>query len=170
MNLTIENTSDLQSNTAKSAGGGRFLTFFLANEEYGFEILKVQEIIVFQSITPVPRTPQFIRGVINLRGKIIPVLDLRTKFGMEQVEPTNETCIIVVRVDSIEMGILVDKVSEVLEIQGGNIEPVPHFGNGFDTNFILGLGKSQGKVKILINVEEVLSTDEIRAAKSSVVN
>ncbi len=170
MNLATENTSNMQSGAAKSTYGGRFLTFFLSNEEYGFEILKVQEIIGFQSITPVPRAPEFIRGIVNLRGKIIPILDLRTKLGMPPVEPTSETCIIVIRVNSIEMGILVDKVSEVVEIQGGNIEPVPHFGNGIDTNFILGLGKSQGKVKILINVEEILSTDEIRAAQSAVVN
>ncbi len=161
MKLAVENASTIKPMPENPAFGGRFLTFFLSNEEYGFEILKVQEIIGFQLITPIPNTPEFIRGVINLRGKIIPVLDLRAKFGMNPVETTSASSIIVVRLDSLEMGILVDKVSEVLEIAPGNIDPVPYFGIGIDTNFILGLGKSQSKVRILLNIDEVLSTDEV---------
>ncbi|MBM3224902.1 MAG: chemotaxis protein CheW, partial [Candidatus Tectomicrobia bacterium] len=93
--------------------GGKFLTFFLAHEEYGIEILKVQEIIGMMSVTPVPRTPAFVQGVINLRGKVIPIIDLRLKFGMPAMEQTEETCIIVVQARGMEMGIVVDKVSEV---------------------------------------------------------
>jgi purine-binding chemotaxis protein CheW len=161
MDLAIEHTPSTKPMPGKPALGGRFLTFYLSSEEYGFEILKVQEIIGFQVITPVPNTPECVRGVINLRGKVVPVLDLRAKFGMSPVEPTAETCIIVVRLDLLEMGILVDRVSEVLEIAPENIDPVPYFGVGINTNFILGLGKSQGKVRILLAIDKVLSMDEV---------
>src|SRR5713226_7769151 len=136
--------------------GGKFLMFFLASEEYGIEILKVQEIIGMMNITRVPRTPHFIRGVINLRGKVIPVVDLRLKFGMESKEQTAETCIIVVQTAGIEMGIIVDKVSEVRAIAGRDIEDAPSFGAGVDTDYIFGIGKSDGRVKLLLDIDKVL--------------
>ncbi len=145
--------------------GGKYLTFRLADEEYGVEILKVREIIGLMEITKVPRTPHFVRGVINLRGKVIPVVDLRAKFGLEHAEDTEETCIIVVEVDrensSVQMGILVDTVSEVLDIEGEEIEETPSFGMDVDTKFILGMAKAKGSVKILLNIEEVLTTGEL---------
>jgi len=141
--------------------GGKFLTFFLAGEEYGIEILKVHEIIGMMPITRVPRTPAFIRGVINLRGKVIPIVDLRLKFGMESVEQTAETCIIVVHVEGIEMGIVVDRVSEVLNIGGSEIEDAPSFGEDVNTDYILGIGKTQAKVKILLDIDRVLSTQDV---------
>ena len=145
--------------------GGKYLTFRLGGEEYGLEILKVREIIGLMDITVVPRTPAHVRGVINLRGKIIPVLDLRVKFGMPSVENTEETCIIVVEVhkneESVEMGILVDKVSEVLDIKSEDIEDAPSFGSGFDVTFILGMAKAEDSVKILLNIDAVLQGDEI---------
>ena len=151
--------------TGKQRGGkvsgGKFLTFFLAGEEYGIEILKVHEIIGMMPITRVPRTPEFIRGVINLRGKVIPIVDLRLKFGMESVEQTSETCIIVVHVEGIEMGIVVDRVSEVLNIASGEIEDAPSFGRDVNTDYILGIGKTQSKVKILLDIDRVLSTQEV---------
>ncbi|MBI5878011.1 MAG: chemotaxis protein CheW [Chloroflexi bacterium] len=141
--------------------GGKFLTFFLGGEEYGLEILKVHEIIGAMTITPVPRTPEYIRGVINLRGKIIPIVDVRLKFGMPAVAQTDETCIIVVQAQQTQMGIVVDKVSEVLDIAAGNIEDAPTFGSGVNTDFILGIGKSQGRVKLLLDIDKVLSAREI---------
>jgi purine-binding chemotaxis protein CheW len=108
--------------------------------------------------------------VINLRGKVIPVMDLRAKFAMPQIHSTNETCIIVVRVGSLEMGIVVDKVSEVLEIAAEQIEAVPHFGVAINTDFILGLGKHQNKVKILLDIDKVLSADDWATVESSAVN
>jgi purine-binding chemotaxis protein CheW len=144
-----------------SVAGGGFLTFYLGTEEYGVEILKVQEIIGVLPITPVPRTPHFILGVINLRGKVIPVVDLRLKFGMASVEHTSETCIIVVNVRGINMGIAVDKVSEVVNISSKDIEEPPSFGSEVNTEFIMGIGKSQGKVKILLDIDKVLSTQEV---------
>jgi purine-binding chemotaxis protein CheW len=141
--------------------GGKFLTFFLAGEEHGIEILKVHEIIGMMPITSVPRTPSYIRGVINLRGKVIPIVDLRLKFGMESMDQTSETCIIVVHLKGVEVGIVVDKVSEVLNIAGGDIEDAPSFGAEVNTDYILGIGKSQGKVKILLDIDRVLSHTEI---------
>ncbi|MBI3658737.1 MAG: chemotaxis protein CheW [Acidobacteria bacterium] len=141
--------------------GEKFLTFFLAGEEYGIEILKVQEIIGMMGITRVPRTPHFVRGVINLRGKVIPVVDLRLKFGMESIEQTAENCIIVVQTVGVEMGIIVDKVSEVSDIAGKDIDEAPSFGADVQTDYILGIGKSQGRVKLLLDIDKVLSTQEL---------
>lgn len=140
---------------------GKYLTFRLSGEEYGLEILKVREIIGLMNITPVPRAPGFVRGVINLRGKIIPVIDLRAKFGMSTTEDTDETCIIVVNVasstGSLDMGILVDSVSEVLDIAGDEIDAPPSFGGEVETDFILGMAKTNGTVKILLAIERVLA-------------
>ncbi len=140
---------------------GKYLTFFLAGEEYGLEILKVREIIGLMDITDVPGTPAFVKGVINLRGKVIPVLDLRSKFGMETAEQTEETCIIVVDVGTVEMGIVVDKVSEVLDIAAEDIEDAPSFGVDVNTDFILGMGKAEGSVKILLDIDKVLTSSEV---------
>lgn len=144
--------------------GGKFLTFQLEGEVFGLEILKVQEIMGLIAITRVPRTPAFIRGVINLRGKVIPVVDLRLKFGMPHKEDTDRTCIIVVQVTRdnrrITMGTIVDEVSEVLDIQSGQIENTPEFGTSVDTTFILGIGKVGNKVVLLLDVDKVMTTDE----------
>jgi purine-binding chemotaxis protein CheW len=126
--------------------GGKFLTFFLAKEEYGIEILKVQEIIGYMAITPVPRTPEHLRGVINFRGKIIPVVDLRLKLGLPAAEGQN--CIIVVRARGLEIGITVDQVSEVANIADKDIEPVPAFGNGVATEDLLGHRQNGGRVRL----------------------
>lgn len=146
---------------------GKYLTFKLAAEDYGLEILKVQEIIKMMEITKVPRTPHFVRGVINLRGKVIPVVDLRLKFGMSEMETTDKTCVIVVQVARgggiVTMGIIVDEVSEVLDIAAEDIEPSPSFGTTVDTRFILGMAKTKGSVKILLDIDKVLSGDELEA-------
>ncbi|NLF29813.1 MAG: purine-binding chemotaxis protein CheW [Planctomycetes bacterium] len=141
--------------------GGKYLTFMLAKETYGLEILKVREIIGMMSITAVPRTPDFVKGVINLRGKVIPVMDLRLKFNMDEAAHTDETCIIVVQVGRLEMGVIVDKVSEVRDIAGEEIEEAPQFGGSVDTDFILGMGKSGGCVTILLNIDKVISTSDL---------
>jgi purine-binding chemotaxis protein CheW len=152
---------------APGLAGGKFLTFFLADEEYGLEILKVHEIIGMLPVTRVPRTPAFIRGVINLRGKIIPVVDLRQRFGMPAAEQTNETCIIVVQARGAQMGIVVDRVSEVLDVAAQDIEPAPQFGGDVRTDYILGIGKAQGRVELLLDIDKVLSHQEVAAAQSA---
>lgn len=162
------NASQINQNSKNK--GGKFLTFFLANEEYGLEILKVVEIIGMMDVTPVPRTPVFIKGVINLRGKVIPVMDLRLKFGMEAVEQTDETVIIVVNAHSMEMGIVVDKVSEVLDIAAESVEDSPAFGTEVNTEYILGIGKADGNVKLLLDIDKILTTQdvvEIQSAKTA---
>lgn len=138
----------------------KYLTFKLADEEYGVEILKVREINGLMDITAVPRMPVYMKGVINLRGKVIPVVDLRLKFSLEEIEYTEETCIIVVDVGK-EIGIIVDTVSEVLDIAGDNIEPPPSMGASVDSSFILGMGKVGNAVKILLDIDKVLTTGEI---------
>lgn len=146
---------------------GKYLTFRLGEEEFGVEILKVREIIGLMDITVVPRTPKSIRGVINLRGKIIPVVDLRVKFLMQTIENTELSCIIVVDAQSdgqaTQMGILVDTVSEVLDIPVDQIEPTPAFGSGVNTKFIRGMARVEDTVKILLSVEEVLSHIDTKA-------
>ncbi len=145
---------------AAAEAGGKFLTFFLAGEEYGLEILKVQEIIGMMPITPVPRTPSHIRGVVNLRGKVIPVVDLRLKFGMSFKEQNDETCIIVVQANEVQTGIVVDSVSEVLDIPPQAIEDAPSFGSSVNSDYILGIGKAEGKVKLLLDIDKVLTTED----------
>ena len=155
VNVVVQEGQDM------SILAGKYLTFKLAGEEYGLEILKVKEIIGLMPITDVPRMPGYIRGVINLRGKVIPVVDLRTKFAMASTEDTDETCIIVVDVaeneQSTQTGILVDTVSEVLDITGEQIEEAPSFGISIDTDFIMGMGKIGQDVKILLDIVKVLS-------------
>lgn len=145
---------------AGRSAAGKFLTFFLDQEEYGMEILRVREIIGILPITSVPGTPDHFRGIINLRGQIIPVVDLRCKFGMEPKAQTPETCIIVVNVQEVDVGIVVDRVSEVLNIAAEDIEPAPSFGKNVNTDFILGIGKSQSKVKILLNIDRLIAEDQ----------
>jgi purine-binding chemotaxis protein CheW len=142
--------------------GGKFLSFFLGSEEYGLEILKVHEIIGMMPITPVPRTPEFVRGVINLRGKVIPTVDLRLKFEMPSVEQTDETCIIVVQANGIQVGIVVDRVSEVLDIKGEDAEPTPAFGTDVNTDYILAIGKSDGRVRLLLDIDKVLCGSDLQ--------
>ena len=153
------------SNKALLDKEGKYLTFALANEEYGLEILKVREIFGYMDITAVPQTPEHVKGVINLRGQVIPVIDLRAKFGMETTERTEETCIIVVEITQdnrkFNTGIVVDHVSEVLDIAGEDIEETPQFGASVNTDFILGMGKIGESVKILLDIDEVLSGDNL---------
>ena len=139
---------------------GKYLTFILAGEAYGLEILRVREIIAMLDITPVPRTPAFVKGVINLRGKVIPVIDLRMKFCFPGAAASGETCIIVVDIRGAELGIMVDKVSEVLSIAESDIDDTPSFGASVDTGFILGIGKTGGGVTILLDIARVLADME----------
>ena len=148
---------------------GKYLTFTLADEEYGIGILKVKEIIGMIAITTVPQTPPHIKGVINLRGKVIPVIDLRLKFDLPDMEYTERTCIIVIEIakenGNILIGILVDSVSEVLNIKGADIEETPNFGTSLNTDYILGMAKTGGKIKILLDIDRVMNADDIIALK-----
>jgi len=150
---------------------GKYLTFKLNEEEYGIGIIKVKEIIGMMTITSVPRTPEFVKGVVNLRGKVIPIVDLRLKFSMEAIPYSERTCIIVVEIDSndatVLIGIVVDAVSEVLNINEDEIEETPTFGTELDTEYILGMAKMEGAVKILLNIDKVLSPKEIEGLEKA---
>ncbi len=149
---TTDDTTDL---------GGKYLTFQLAGEEYGLEILKVREIVKIMDITSVPQMPTYVKGVVNLRGMVIPVIDLRLQFGLPEAEYTDETCIIVVNVGGTEMGVVVDTVQEVLDITDDQIEPPPSVGSQVDTKFILGMGKIGERVKILLDIDCILGTEQM---------
>lgn len=151
---------------------GKYLNFTVAGEDYGIGILKVKEIIGMMPITLVPGTPDYVKGVINLRGKVIPVVDLRRKFGLEESGYTERTCIIVVEIQSksgqMLMGSVVDSVSEVSNIRSGDIEETPNFGERLDTAAILGMAKMNGGIKILLDIDQVLSADEIQLLEKKV--
>jgi len=150
---------------------GKYLTFTLAEEEYGIGILKIKEIIGMMPITSVPQTPEFVKGVINLRGKVIPVIDLRLRFGMGEIDYTERTCIIVVEIEGQEgtvlIGIVVDSVSEVLNIKSDDIEDTPTFGTKLNTDYILGMAKMEGGVKILLDIDRVLSGEEVASLEKT---
>ncbi len=146
--------------------GGKYLTFKLAGEEYGLEILKVREIVKIMDITLVPQMPGYVKGVVNLRGKVISVIDLRLRFGLPETEYNDETCIIVVNLGGTEIGVVVDTVQEVLDIADDQIEPPPSVGSQVDTQFILGMGKIGERVKILLDIDCILGAAEMQAIEA----
>ena len=151
---------------ATLAKPGKYLSFVLGREEYGLEILKVHEIIGIMDVTRVPRTPPYVRGVINLRGRVIPVVNLRSKFQMPTIEDNERTCVIVVQVTrgdlTVTMGVIVDEVSEVLSFTQDQIEGAPSFGGGMDdAEYITGMGRLGKKVVILLNSDQVLTGEEL---------
>ena len=164
----IEATMD-QAVKAMAHREGKYLTFSLAEEEYGIGILKIKEIIGMMPVTTVPRTPEYVKGVINLRGKVIPIIDLRLRFGMESIDYSERTCIIVVEIDgqtgTVQVGVVVDAVSEVLNVDTKDIEDTPQFGRSLDTEYILGMAKMEGGVKILLDVDQVLTGEESEAIR-----
>lgn len=159
-----------QGQFAKDPRAGKHLVFLLANEEFGIQVTKVREIIGIQDVTPVPQTASYIRGVINLRGKVIPVIDLRLKFGLPEAAYSQRTCIIVVQLKCeagvIPMGIIVDGVSEVLNVNPAEIEDTPDFGQGIPVPYLLGMAKVKGKVKILLDIERALTSHEAEQVSS----
>ncbi len=152
--------------------GGKYLVFELGREEFGIRVLKVREIMGIQDITAVPQTPAHVKGVINLRGKVIPVVDLRLKFGLPEQEYTQRTCIIVVQVQGearpMLMGIVVDGVAEVLNLAAADIEDTPDFGDGTATPYLLGMAKVKGKVKIILEIDRVLTSQDLHALNALV--
>ena len=157
--------ADVQETQEAMDLAGKYLTFELGQEEYGIGILKIKEIIGMMPITAIPQTPAFVKGVINLRGKVIPVTDLRMKFGLETADYNERTCIIVVEIDcgsrELVMGLVVDAVSEVANIRGGEIEKTPDFGSENRIGFIQGMAKIAGGVKILLDIDRILTGDQL---------
>jgi purine-binding chemotaxis protein CheW len=154
-----------QSKEAEGDREGKYLTFTLDDEEYGIGILKIKEIIGMMPITSLPQTPDFVKGVINLRGKVIPVIDLRLRFSMAEVDYTERTCIIVVefkgKSGDVVIGSVVDSVSEVLNIKTEDIEDTPTFGTKLNTDYILGMAKAGEDIKILLDIYRVLTNEDL---------
>lgn len=169
METTIKAVNE-QINELGQRLAGKYLTFLLAGEEYGVEILKVQEIIQMQKVTPVPGSSDFVRGVINLRGKVIPVIELRKKFNMESTVDTDKTVIIVMMIErensTITMGIIIDDVREVMDIDSESIEKTPALGGSIDTGFIMGICKAKGSVKMLLDINKVLSEEDMESIQT----
>jgi purine-binding chemotaxis protein CheW len=172
MQSTLVAPADNSAPSATDHRAGKYLVFQLGREEFGIRVLKVREIIGIQDITAVPQTPAHVKGVINLRGKVIPVVDLRLKFGLPEIEYTQRTCIIVVQVQrdasSMLMGIVVDGVAEVLNLGAGDIENTPDFGQGVATPYLLGMAKIKGRVKILLEIDQILSSQELHGLNALV--
>jgi len=147
--------------------GGKYLTFFLGEEEYGASIRTVQEIIGLLAITAVPGTPRWVRGVINLRGKIIPVVDLRNKFGMSPVQASERSCIVVVQAHGSEIGIIVDRVSEVVDLPENAVESAPNLGAHVRTDYLLGIGKTNNRVRLLLDIDRALSPSDVARSRAN---
>jgi len=149
---------------------GKYISFRLGSEEFAIQVLQVREIVGIQEITAVPQTPHGVKGVINLRGKVIPVVDLRLRFGLEELEYSQRTCIIVVQIGGdggrVLVGLIVDAVSEVLNLQASDIEDAPDFGPGVALPYLLGMAKIKGKVKILLDIQAALAGGELAALSS----
>lgn len=160
---------DADSAPVTARSGGKYLTLFLGQEEYGLDVTKVQEIIRMLPITRVPRAPSFIRGVVNLRGRVVPVLELRARLGMDPVEEVRETCIVIVRSGDLTMGIIVDQVRDVLDIQAAEMHDVPDFGVSVDTTYLSCLARREQRVVLLLEVDRVLTLGESEALSSTVV-
>ncbi|MFB3776608.1 MAG: chemotaxis protein CheW [Bryobacteraceae bacterium] len=170
MQTSLVSTDDKSPIAKADERAGKYLVFQLGREEFGIRVLKVREIMGVQDITAVPQTPAHVKGVINLRGKVIPVVDLRLKFGLPEIEYTQRTCIIVVQVQgeatTMLMGIVVDGVAEVLNLTASEIEDTPDFGQGVATPYLLGMAKIKGKVKILLDINQVLTNQDLQGLEA----
>jgi len=150
---------------------GQYLTFTLDKEVFACSITRVREVLEFTTVTKVPRTPDFMRGVINLRGSVVPVMDLRRKFGMGATENSVDTCVIIVEVlvdgDALVLGAMADSVQEVIDLTAEQIEPPPKIGTRLDTRFILGMGKRGDEFVIILDIDQVFNAEELEAAQAA---
>ena len=162
--MTSTISRETEEVAASATRSGKFLSFYLGNEEFAIRVSSVREIIGLQDITPVPQTPVYVRGVLNLRGRVIPVVDLRRKCGLPEIEYGPQACIVVVRIETkttgVPMGVVVDGVSEVVNIQSADVEDMPDFG-GEPHSYLLGVAKLKGKVKVLLDIDQLLNNSEI---------
>lgn len=157
----LDVTSSAPLSDALPSEGGEYLSFLLGHEEYGIEILKVQEIRGYDVVTQIPNTPTFIKGVVNLRGKIVPIVDLRIKFNLENIEYNEFTVVIVLNLSGRIVGVVVDGVSDVIALNQAQIEPMPSLVTGIDTKYIIGLATYEERMLILVAIEELMASQEI---------
>ncbi|MEJ5260013.1 MAG: chemotaxis protein CheW [Anaerohalosphaeraceae bacterium] len=161
MAVSAKTTSVIRSHSENNlASEGKYLTFAIGEEEFGVDILQIREIIGYVPVTPVPKSPVYLKGVLNLRGQVIPIIDLRLKFGMPEKEITDQTCIVIIETQTAEgavlTGLIVDRVSEVLDIEAEQIEPAPSLGSTIDTSFLRGIAKTNDSVKLLLEIDSVV--------------
>ncbi len=162
---TAETSETREIRTTYSSEDQQYLTFNLADEYYGVDILKVQEIKGYTTVTRIPNTPDYLKGVLNLRGTIVPIVDLRMKFGMGITEPTSFTVVVVVNVRNRVMGFLVDAVSDVLDLNAKDIQPPPELGSAVDIKFVAGIGNANDRLVTLLDIDRVLTEDEVKAVE-----
>jgi purine-binding chemotaxis protein CheW len=158
---TVDTTEQREVRTTYSSEDQQYLTFNLADEYYGVDILKVQEIKGYTTVTRIPNTPAYLKGVLNLRGTIVPIVDLRMKFGMGTTDPTPFTVMVVVNVRNRIMGFMVDAVSDVLDLNAKNIQPPPELGSAVDITFVAGIGNSNDRLVTLLDIDRVLTEEEV---------
>lgn len=163
---TVEMTEQREVRTTYSDEDRQYLTFNLADEYYGVDILKVQEIKGYTSVTRIPNTPAYLKGVLNLRGTIVPIVDLRMKFGMGTTEPTAFTVMVVVNVRNRIMGFMVDAVSDVLDLATKDIQPPPELGSAVDITFVAGIGNSNDRLVTLLDIDRVLTEEEVKTVEN----
>lgn len=159
------NQRNTQQDSEQSAG--EYLTFILGNEEYGIEILKVQEIRSYEAVTKIANTPNFIKGVVNLRGNIVPIVDLRMRFKLTNAEYNDTTVVIILNLNNHTMGIVVDGVSDVLQLSSAQISPVPELVSNIDTKYLLGLGSVEERMLILVDIEQLMSSQEMVSVEAA---
>lgn len=149
------------NHTKKVKKTSRFLTFFIDKEQYGLDISRIKEIIALMNITDIPKTPDFVKGVINLRGSIIPVIDIRLKFGMQEKDETVETAIVIYEIDNISIGFIVDRVDDVFSIDTDSISAAPDFGTSIDTTFISGIAEIENGIIMLLDLKNIFEDNEL---------
>ena len=159
------NQGNTQQDSEQSAG--EYLTFILGNEEYGIEILKVQEIRSYEAVTRIANTPDFIKGVVNLRGNIVPIVDLRMRFKLSHAEYNDTIVVIILNLNNHTMGIVVDGVSDVLQLSSAQISPVPELVSNIDTKYLLGLGSVEERMLILVDIEQLMSSQEMVSVEAA---
>jgi purine-binding chemotaxis protein CheW len=162
---TVETAEPREVRTTYSSEDQQYLTFNLADEYYGVDILKVQEIKGYTTVTRIPNTPDYLKGVLNLRGTIVPIMDLRMKFGMGVTEPTSFTVVVVVNVRNRIMGFMVDAVSDVLDLNAKNIQPPPELGSAVDINFVAGISNANERLVTLLDIDRVLTEEEVKTVE-----
>jgi purine-binding chemotaxis protein CheW len=159
--MQVNTANNTLTNTLAQLAGGEYLTFILGNEEYGIEILKVQEIRSYEAVTKIANTPDFIKGVINLRGSIVPIIDLRMRFNLSEAVYNEFTVVIILNFNKRVTGIVVDAVSDVLDLTNAQISPVPELVSSIDTQYLLGLGSVDERMLILIDIERLMTSQEM---------
>jgi purine-binding chemotaxis protein CheW len=170
MNTSIEASTNATSSSANNSAAGEYLTFVLGTEEYGLDILKVQEIRGYDAVTQIANTPDFIKGVVNLRGKIVPIVDLRIKFDLGKVEYNDFTVVIILNLSGRVVGIVVDGVSDVMALKEEQLRDVPSLVTSIDTKYIVGLATVEEQMLILVDIEKLMSSEEMELIDSAIVH